>query len=74
MDKLQAFEDFLKEFHCEIERTVLDDDLPDAFETWISNKDVDDIISLANLYGKKCYLTGKEEIVREKAKRLGINI
>ena len=32
----ESLEDFLKKTHMEDEPTVLDDDLPDAFDAWVS--------------------------------------
>ena len=33
----ESFEDFLGRMHMEDEPMVLDDDLPDAFNNWLSN-------------------------------------
>lgn len=47
--KNQTFEDFLMEYHAENEAEgVLDDDLPDAYEGWVTNLEPDEIIELAN--------------------------
>ena len=50
------FEDFLKDKHAE-QYHGLDDDMPDAFEHWLSNLDVDELIKFADeaivFYGAK---------------------
>ena len=46
------FEFFLQMKHMEQEPQILDDDLPDAFNDWIVNQDIDDIIYWANEYAK----------------------
>ena len=46
------FEDFLQCYHCENNPEILDDDLPDAYNDWISDLSVDDWIELGNKYAK----------------------
>lgn len=50
------FEDFLKEKHAK-QYYGLDDDMSDAFEYWLSNLDVDELITFADeaitFYGAK---------------------
>lgn len=41
------FEDFLKDIHAR-EYMGTDDDMPDAFEHWLSNLDLEDIIGYGN--------------------------
>lgn len=53
------FEDFLKDKHAE-NYIGTDDDMPDAFEHWLSNLDVDELIEFAD-----------EAIVFHGAKALG---
>ena len=48
----QTFEDFLKEQHAE-GYIGTDDDMPDAFEDWVSNLEPENIIEYAELYGRK---------------------
>lgn len=43
----ESFEEFLSRKHMEDEPTVLDDDLPDAFDNWLSNLGVDLMIVYA---------------------------
>jgi len=33
---------------------ILDDDMPDAFEAWILNLDIDTLIDYADAYGDYC--------------------
>jgi hypothetical protein len=43
----ESFEEFLGRMHMADEPMVLDDDLPDAFDNWLSNLGVDLIIAYA---------------------------
>jgi len=43
----ESFEDFLGRMHMEDEPMVLDDDLPDAFDNWLSNLGADLTIAYA---------------------------
>lgn len=45
----ESFEDFLGRMHGEEEPMVLDDDLPDHFDHWLSNLDLEMVI----LYAEK---------------------
>lgn len=45
---------------------MLDDDLPDAFDTWVSEMEGHDMIEWADLYGRECRISGKEEILISK--------
>lgn len=49
--KYKDFEDFLQYYHSENYPEILDDDLPDAYNDWISEFTEDDWIRLANKYG-----------------------
>ena len=46
------FEDYLKEVHAN-EYTGTDDDMPEAFEYWLSNLDVENIISYGDIFAKR---------------------
>lgn len=48
-----SFEDFLKDKHYEENPTILDDDLPDAFDDWLGNLDGHEYIRYADEWGKK---------------------
>lgn len=36
-DNVEAFEDYLKDIHYDNFPTVLDDDIPDHFNSWVGN-------------------------------------
>lgn len=50
----QSFEDFLKDKFMEEEPAILDDDLPDAFDHWTSNLDVDEAMKFAEEWAEFC--------------------
>ena len=41
------FEEFLQDKHMKLHPAILDDDLPDAYNDWISTLEPDDVIELA---------------------------
>lgn len=43
----ETFEEFLGRMHMEDEPMVLDDDLPDAFDNWLSNQGSELMIAYA---------------------------
>ena len=45
------FENYLREVHGE-NYTGLDDDMPDAFDNWLTNLQVDDIIEYADKFAE----------------------
>lgn len=47
----QSFEEYLRDNAWEPEG-VLDDDMPDAFDTWLSELDVSELIKYGEEYGK----------------------
>lgn len=48
--KFKDFEDFLGYKHCQLNPEILDDDLPDAYEAWISDLSIDEWIELGDAY------------------------
>ena len=58
-----TFEEFLQDVHSQLFPEVLDDDLPDHFDVWISEMDVEKCMEWAELYGKGQYLCGQEDIL-----------
>lgn len=52
MRTYKDFEDFLQEKFIEGNPTVLDDDIPDAFNDWLADLDVDELIAYGNQYFK----------------------
>lgn len=67
--KTQTFEDFLQDTHLEDCPTVLDDDLPDAFNAWLE-MDIESLIAYGDEYGKKMFKAGQDEMLRQEARRL----
>ena len=51
--KTITFEEYLRDEHIKRNFKVLDDDLPDDYDTWESYLDIEDWIILGNSYG--CY-------------------
>ena len=49
------FEQFLQERFVNEEPQVLDDDIPDAFNAWLENSDLQEIIDYADMYANKIY-------------------
>ena len=47
----QTFEEYLQYIHMEEYPTVLDDDLPDSFNDWVSELTVKDVDKFAQEYG-----------------------
>jgi capsule polysaccharide modification protein KpsS len=58
LNNYQSFDDYLKEKHME-EYDGTDDDAPDAYEDWITNLQVDDLLMLGEKYGGECFLKGQ---------------
>lgn len=48
--EFKDFEDFLSHKFMEDQPQVLDDDLPDAFDNWVTELDVESIIKWADEY------------------------
>ena len=46
----ESFEDFLMEKHAEQAEGVLDDDMPDDFENWLIDLEIDDVMKYADEY------------------------
>ncbi len=61
--KIQSFEEFLQDKFTDLEPQVLDDDLPDAFDGWISNLDGEEYIKYAQQYGEKNFLDGMDKVL-----------
>lgn len=57
------FEDFLRSDCCEYEG-ILDDDMPDAFDAWISDIDTQEVMDYADKYAENI-LKQLKEIVQE---------
>lgn len=58
-----TFEDYLKEVCFKINPSVLDDDMPDFFDNWLSDLEGEDYTRYAELFGQEMYLKGKEDLL-----------
>lgn len=52
MAKYRDFEDYLQHIHGRQHPEVLDDDVPDHYEEWLADLDINDVIVWANEYAK----------------------
>jgi len=55
-----TFEDFLKELHA-TKYTGTDDDMPEAFDYWLGELDVETLLRCGHAYGMSQYVEGKKE-------------
>lgn len=53
----QTFEEFLQDKHME-DYHGTDDDAPDAYEAWVSNLDIQEVIDYAEKFGEEQYESG----------------
>ena len=72
--KENSFEQWLRDYHAfEVAESVLDDDMPDHFEGWLSNDlSPDDWIKLVELWSKQLLTTQVEtgEVLEKERKRI----
>ena len=54
---MKTFEDFLKDWHAKY-YTGTDDNMPDAYEGWLEDLEIDTWISLGQLWGREQDLCG----------------
>ena len=52
--KFKNFEEWLQYKHAEWYPEILDDDLPDAYNDWLSDLSEDDWFSYGDMYAKEC--------------------
>lgn len=57
-----TFEGYLKEIHMENNPTILDDDLPDAYNDWVASLQADDFIAFADNYVQHLMIEIQTEI------------
>lgn len=57
------FEHFLQDKHAE-DYHGTDDDMPDAFEGWLENQQVDDLMQYADQFAGKMILETKEKMLK----------
>ena len=60
---IETFEQFLQDRHIETEPAVLDDDLPDAFNDWLTRLDVDEWLEYGQEYAKSILPKVEEKIL-----------
>ena len=63
--KPETFEQYLERFCFDLNPQVLDDDMPDFFDHWISNVGADQIIRLGQLYGESQYVEGMRDLLNK---------
>ena len=59
----QNFESYLMEYFTRVEPSILDDDIPDAFNDWLENVDMDTIFKVADYYGREQFVNGGKEVL-----------
>jgi hypothetical protein len=59
-----TFEDYLRQQHDKQYRGT-DDDMPDAYEAWLSDLQADDFMSYAEVYASKYALEKMEEMSKK---------
>lgn len=66
--KYKDFEDYLQETHAQ-EYHGLDDDMPDAFDSWLAGLDIEEIMLYADKYAiEKCIESVKklhDDLIKE---------
>jgi len=70
---MKTFNEYLQDIHADENPTVLDDDMPDSFDDFMGNMDIEEICEYAELYGGYCYIQGKKDMANE-ANSLASNI
>ena len=65
MSNPKNFEDFLKDTHTE-DYHGTDDDMPDAFDNWLAELDVELLVAYGDRYGTVCKLQKIEEFKKLK--------
>ena len=56
--KQLTFEEYLQDQFSDTSPEVLDDDMPDAFDAWLGDMDVNEVMKYAEAFGRKIYLDG----------------
>lgn len=72
MTKFETFENYLQEVHAE-DYLGTDDDMPDAFDYWVTNLDNAELLDLCETYGLKMWRKGIQrasEIILESQKNV----
>lgn len=53
--RLNNFEEFLQDYFADNNPEIMDDNIPDEFDSWIEKLDLDDFIRLGQKYGEKIH-------------------
>ena len=64
---MKTFEQFLQDFFIELrefnEKPIIKDNFEDLFDQWLEEKDVNDIMKLAELWGREQRVVAKKEVL-----------
>ena len=60
---MKTFEEFLQDYHADLFPQLLDDEMPDHFNNWLSNLEAEDFMRIGELYGKFVGVIVKEELL-----------
>jgi len=60
-----TFKEFLIEKFLEEEPQTLDNLIPDSFNDWLDNIDIEDVIDYADKYANKIIIQIKKELIRK---------
>lgn len=64
-----TFEQFLADVHTDLYPQILDDDLPDTFDTWLAELDSEEYLKWGEIYGQLQFKDGQiEELKKQLAK------
>ena len=63
----RTFEDFLQDICFELndDQGILDDDMPDFFDNWLSTLDGADYIKWADLFAQERFLAGMDRAINK---------
>ena len=57
---METFEDFLKDWHAK-DYHGTDDNMPDAFDNWLLDIGIEDILKFGDIWGREQQLRGFQE-------------
>jgi len=66
---MKTFEEYLQEIHAQ-DYHGTDDDMPDSFDEWLTDLQVDDVIAYANRWGRTLLGLEPEESFKETYERI----
>lgn len=63
----RKFEDFLQDmcFKLNDDQGILDDDMPDFFDHFMSNLDINDVLRWADLFAQERFLAGMDRCLKQ---------